>query len=197
MARTREFDTDKAIADIADKFWADGYEATGIADLVEVTGVARASLYGAFGSKQEMLHLAIERYLDTVIEAQWSNVDDGGLDGAKFMFRTFARVRKERPERAKWGCLMVNSSVELGRTDPAVVALGGRYRSRINSAFTSALERAAADGDIEGGHTEERAELCTLMLLGCFVAIKGGAELEEIERLTGRAVNLIESWRIS
>jgi hypothetical protein len=49
MARTREFDTDKAVAAIAKTFWAGGYEATGISELVDATGVGRQSLYGAFG----------------------------------------------------------------------------------------------------------------------------------------------------
>ncbi len=91
---------------------------------------------------------------------------------------------------------MVNSGVELGRIDPTVVELGERYRNRIKSAFRSAYERAVANGEIEPGHTEERTELSTLLLLGCFVAIKGGAELEEIQQLTSRAIDLIESWRI-
>ena len=52
MARTREFDTDAAVARAMDVFWCKGYEATSIADLVEATGVQRGSLYAAFGSKQ-------------------------------------------------------------------------------------------------------------------------------------------------
>ena len=143
MARTREFDTDKALADIADKFWADGYEATGVADLVEATGVGRASLYGAFGSKQEMLHRAVERYLDTDIELRWSSVDGNGLEGATHMFRQFAFLRETRPERAQWGCLMVNSVVELGRTDEAIVELGGRYLGAGDTAHRLASRRFA------------------------------------------------------
>ncbi|MGI9666667.1 MAG: TetR/AcrR family transcriptional regulator [Acidimicrobiia bacterium] len=197
MARTREFDTDKAISTIADTFWADGYEATGIADLVEATGVGRASLYGAFGSKQEMLHLAVERYLDTDVESQWAVVDGGGVDGATHMFRQFAMFRETRPERAQWGCLMVNSIVELGRTDPSIVDLGGRYRARIRHAFRTAYETAVENGEIAPGNIDEQVELSTMMIMGCFVAIKGGADLEEVQSLTGNAIELIESWRIA
>lgn len=196
MARTREFDTDAAIDAIANTFWADGYEATGIADLVETTGVGRASLYGAFGSKREMLHRAIEFYLDTYIETLWAEVDDAGIDGATHMFKQFAYVREAKPERARMGCLMVNSVVELGRTDPAIVEQGERYRTRILDAFRSAYDRAVRDGEMEPGHTEERAELSMTLLMGCFVAIKGGADVEEIQRLTGHAIALIESWRL-
>ncbi len=195
MARTREFDTDEAIAQIAETFWADGYEATGVAELVEATGVGRASLYGAFGSKREMLHRAIDFYLSHHIEDLWSPVDGGGLDGAKRMFVQFASVLEAKPERARMGCLLVNSAVELGRTDSEVVALSERYRTRMRDAFRSAYERAVVDGDMDGGHAEERAELSMLLLMGCFVSIKSGAPLEEIQRLTTHATDLIDSWR--
>ncbi|MCP3976060.1 MAG: TetR/AcrR family transcriptional regulator [bacterium] len=195
MARTREFDTDEAIAQIAEAFWAEGYEATGIAELVDATGVGRASLYGAFGSKREMLHRAIDFYLSHHIEDQWSPVDGGGLDGAKRMFGQFAYVLEAKPDRARMGCLLVNSAVELGRTDSEVVALSERYRTRMRDAFRSAYERAVVDGDMDGGHAEERAELSMLLLMGCFVSIKSGAPLEEIQRLTTHATDLIDSWR--
>ena len=76
----------------------------------------------------------------------------------------------------------------------AIAAADDAFRSWSR---TTAYERAVADGEMVPGTVEERAELSTLLLLGCFVVIKGGAELEEIQRLTGRAVDLIESWRIA
>ncbi len=197
MARTREFNTDKAIADMAQKFWADGYEATGVAELVAATGVGRASLYAAFESKQTMLHRAVERYLDIEVERQWSEVDNGGLEGAKHMFRQFARLREQRPDRAQWGCLMVNSLVELGRIDPEIVELGGRYRNRLRLAFRSAYVAAIENGEIAEGRVDEQVELSTMMILGCFVAIKGGADLDEVQSLTDNAIALVDSWALN
>ncbi len=36
-------------------FWRKGYEATSIDDLVQATGINRASMYGTFGSKEGLL----------------------------------------------------------------------------------------------------------------------------------------------
>lgn len=69
MARTRDYDIDEVTETIALKFWADGYEATGISELVETTGVGRASLYAAFGSKREMLDASIDWYLRTALRS--------------------------------------------------------------------------------------------------------------------------------
>ena len=49
MARPREFDTEVAIAKIADVFWGSGVEATSITDLEDATGLARARLYAGAG----------------------------------------------------------------------------------------------------------------------------------------------------
>ena len=194
MARPREFDTGVAIADIADRFWSDGYEATGISDLVEATGVARASLYGAFGSKSEMLHLAIDHYITHDIERIVSTVDHGGIDAIAGWFRRFAWVREHKPEMALRGCLVVNSIVELGDSDGIVVDLSERYRNRIRHAFRTALE-AAAENDEFDGDIEATTELALLMLMGLYINIKSGADLEKIRRLSGIAASTAESWR--
>ena len=195
MARPREFDIDKAIEDMSEQFWAHGYEGTGITDLEEKTGLARASLYAAFGSKQNMLHQSIDFYLDNRIEMIISPIDDSGLEGAADFFRRFAKVVEMKPERAAMGCLVVNSVVELGRTDSGVTRRAERYRTRIRSAFRSALDKAAEDGDVEG-HVSERADLAYMMLMGLYVSVKGGASLDEVKALSDVAVNVVESWRV-
>ena len=195
MARTREFDTDQAIEAIAEQFWAGGYEATGIADLVEATGVGRASLYGAFGSKHDMLLKAIDFYLVERIEKMVEPVEAGGLDAASSIFRQFAFIRETMPERAQMGCLMVNASVELSSSDPEVAALAERFRDRHRRAFRTALTQAVEDGEIVGP-IEDRVDIATMLVLGLFVAIRGAAPLEEVKRLSDAAASVVESWRV-
>lgn len=194
MPRTREFDLTEATRDIAEKFWADGYEATGITELVEATGVGRASLYAAFGSKRAMLDRAIDWYLAERIEPLTAPIFGGGLAGVAGMFHRFAWAREHKPDVAQMGCLMVNSIVELGGDDPGVASHADRYRARIVEAFSSALEQAVVEGEIDGD-VEQRAETAYLLLMGLYISIKSGAQLEEIQRLCRHAVAVVESWR--
>ena len=196
MARTREFDTDKVIEEIAEKFWARGYEATGIADLVEATGVGRASLYGAFGSKREMLSQAIDWYMEEWIEKMVASVETGGLDGAESIFRQFAVIRATDPGRAMMGCLVVNTSVELAMSDPEIAKLAARYRARHRRAFEIALTKAVENGEIIGP-IEDKVDVATMLLLGMFVTIRGGATSEEVTGLADSAVGVLESWRMN
>jgi TetR/AcrR family transcriptional regulator, transcriptional repressor for nem operon len=51
MARTKEFDPDKALAAAVNVFWRSGYEQTSLDALMKGMGVARQSLYDTFGDK--------------------------------------------------------------------------------------------------------------------------------------------------
>lgn len=195
MARPREFDTVTAIESICEKFWADGYETTSITDLEGATGLARARLYAAFGSKRQMLHEALDFYLERRVDQLFRQVDNGGLASVASLFRVFARIANEQPARAATGCLVVNSVVELGREDPHVAARADRYRRRVRGAFRSALEKEAEDGRV-AEDVETLADLAFMMLMGLFVSVKGGAPPEEITRLCAVAIHTVESWQV-
>ena len=92
------------------------------------------------------------------------------------------------------GCLVVNTMVELGRSEPEIEARSDRYRLRVRESFRSALERDAAKGRL-AGNPESLADLAYVMLMGLYVTVKAGAPLEEINRLCGIAIEAVESWR--
>src|SRR5690348_5654624 len=62
MGRPKNFEPDVAIERAMQAFWTNGYAATSPAELAEATGVAKGSLYHAFGSKRELFGKALERY---------------------------------------------------------------------------------------------------------------------------------------
>ena len=51
MARQREFDREEVLDRALEAFWARGYEATSIQELVDCMGLQRGSLYNTFGDK--------------------------------------------------------------------------------------------------------------------------------------------------
>src|SRR5271166_3984741 len=64
MARPREFDEEAVLDAAVQCFWAHGYEATSVRDLIEKTGITGASLYNAFGDKRALYQKALDHYVE-------------------------------------------------------------------------------------------------------------------------------------
>ena len=64
MAGVKQFDEGAVLDEMMKVFWARGYEATSIDELVKATGLKRGSLYNAFGDKDQMFLAAVNRYRD-------------------------------------------------------------------------------------------------------------------------------------
>ena len=63
--RPREFDRGQALEKAMRLFWSRGYDAISMADLRAELGITQASLYAAFGSKEQLFREAVELYRRT------------------------------------------------------------------------------------------------------------------------------------
>ncbi len=66
--RHRSFDIDEALDGALEVFWLKGYAATSVDDLCQNMAIGRSSLYQAFGSKPQLLEIAIDRYAERSAE---------------------------------------------------------------------------------------------------------------------------------
>jgi AcrR family transcriptional regulator len=62
MARTKEFDPDKALKIAVSVFWRLGYEHTSLETLMREMGISKQSLYDTFGDKRSIYFRAMSRY---------------------------------------------------------------------------------------------------------------------------------------
>jgi AcrR family transcriptional regulator len=60
--RPRTFDPDTALRQALDLFWERGYEGTSLGDLAQAMGIASASIYACFGSKEELFRQVMALY---------------------------------------------------------------------------------------------------------------------------------------
>jgi AcrR family transcriptional regulator len=60
--RPRTFDPDTALRQALDLFWERGYEGTSLNDLAQAMGIASASIYACFGSKEELFRQVMALY---------------------------------------------------------------------------------------------------------------------------------------
>ena len=62
MGRPKNFERTTVIRQALEAFWANGYAATSLRDLTEVTGLNKKSLYNEFGSKEKLFNITLDYY---------------------------------------------------------------------------------------------------------------------------------------
>ncbi|WP_345154984.1 TetR/AcrR family transcriptional regulator [Nonomuraea rubra] len=60
--RPRGFDADEALEQAMLLFWEHGYEGVSLTDLTRAMGIAKTSMYAAFGDKEDLFRKALQRY---------------------------------------------------------------------------------------------------------------------------------------
>jgi TetR/AcrR family transcriptional repressor of nem operon len=148
MARPREFDVAAALDRALDVFWTKGYEATSLDDLCTAAGLARSSLYAAFGSKRHLLLRSVDRYTDLRIPSIVAT-----LSQPVPVREAFGRLLAELVDRivagsGRRGCFLGNCAAELPRNDRAALACVRRGLARTEEAFRDALIRGKARGEL-------------------------------------------------
>lgn len=188
MARPREFDVGQALERAMEVFWAKGYEATSLHDLVGAMGLSRSSFYDTFGSKHELYLSALDRYIKTAGErGALALIDraDSAKAGIAAVFDHYIDQMVGQDERR--GCFVVNCAVELAPHDPAAAARCRAGIARTEDAFYRAVRRGQESGEIRADRDARAlARYLASNLNGLLVMAKADpdrAALEDVVRL--------------
>ena len=131
------------------EFWARGYRATSVDDLVRATGVKPGSLYSAFpGGKHALLMGSLERYSRLVVPEKLGDLSGPGASLAEVRAYFDGLVSDLLSPEGRQGCLLVNSAIENAAADPAVAAVVRGHHARLEHCFTAALRTAQRRGEI-------------------------------------------------
>lgn len=149
-------------------FWAQGYDATSVKDLVARTGITAASLYNAFGDKRTLYQKALDRYVDASISDRIRRCEAlPPLAAIEAFFREIlARSINDRDHK---GCMLVNAALDVAPHDPRFRKVIAAVLSRIEAFFLQRVEAGQADGTIT--RTQAAATLAQ-HLLGILMGIR-------------------------
>jgi TetR/AcrR family transcriptional repressor of nem operon len=147
MARPREFDEAAVLSAAVRCFWARGYEATSVRDLIAQTGVTGASLYNAFGDKRALYQKALDHYLDESVAARFRRC--GAMAPRDAIHAFFAEIlaRSLGDPECK-GCMLVNAALEVAPHDPEFRQAVAQVLVEIETFFRQCVEKGQADGTI-------------------------------------------------
>ncbi|MBD3551974.1 MULTISPECIES: TetR/AcrR family transcriptional regulator [Streptomyces] len=180
--RPRSFDREDALRKATLAFWEQGYEATSIADLTRVMGIAAPSLYAAFGDKRTLFGEVVEVYATLY----------GGFGGRALAEEPtarsgFARMLREaareytvagRPR----GCMVLCAAENCSSGE--VVAVLRDHRLRNVAEFTRLIQKDVGAGVLPPGtDAAALARHTAAVIQGMSQQARDGAGREELESL--------------
>lgn len=195
MPDVKHFDPDQAVGTVVGLLWQHGWSSTGIADVVEATGVSRSSLYATFGSKDDLCLVAVRRYLAEQVDPAFGALAAGGT-GLPDLVAFFGRLITARcvGPRARWGCLATNLQTTSDRISPDVAEVLAIHQRRLLEALTAALttarDREQLRGDVD---IPAVAEHLALVAQGINVRSRAGADPRAMRRAVAAALGALRA----
>ncbi|MCC3318169.1 TetR/AcrR family transcriptional regulator [Nocardia africana] len=179
MARPKQFDEPQAVDAAMRAFWSAGYEGTSTQDLCAATGLGRSSIYNTFTSKHDLFERALRRYMESKNADTFELLDGPGSVREKIEALLWRVV--DAPEDDPLGCLVVNTTVEMGPRDPEVAAMLRADLDRRMSALVAVIRGGQSSGEIDGrADPSDLAQFVVATIGGMRVAARGGASRETL-----------------
>lgn len=136
--------SERLLAVAAQLFCREGIHATGVDRILAEAGVAKATLYRNFGSKEKLI-AAVLRYEGE----QWRHwffdvLDERGVGGRDALLAMFDILGVWFRMDTYYGCAFINAVGEHDKTDPAVRALALEHKRAILQRIQAEAEAAGA-----------------------------------------------------
>ncbi|WP_299409958.1 TetR/AcrR family transcriptional regulator [uncultured Roseobacter sp.] len=146
MPRRPTYDRDDLIDRARDLFWRQGWAGTSLKDLESELQMKPGSFYAAFGSKEGLFALALERYLrdgTARLAALASEV------GALKALESFPKRVIESVDAPSKACMLSKTFLELQGHRHPLAQKADAYLSEMEKSFADLFAQAQSDGDID------------------------------------------------
>ncbi len=192
VGRPREFDVDEVLDAAMHAFWARGYEATSLRDLMEATGLHKGSLYQAFGDKHQLFLRALERYLAEMRRQKTEMLATAStpLEALSLTGHAMIEIADADASSPK-GCMALNTLVELAPHDPQVQRIMMAHVDSMRRSLEEVVAAAQAAGELR---TQPSPAAITQMMMtfmsGIGANLKGILSKEEAHALFDQQIEM-------
>lgn len=146
----KQFDRDAVLERAMHTFWARGYEATSIQDLVKRTGVNRASLYATYGDKHALFLASLRMYDEQRRRRMLAELEAtfAPLEAVRRLFMAFAEGVDSDRNSPTDGCFLTNTALELSAKDREARTIVAKAQLEVEAFFERIVRQGQARGDV-------------------------------------------------
>lgn len=192
MPWEKSFDTDRAIDRATEVFWAKGYEATSLTDLLTAMGINKGSFYNAFGSKKKLFTESLLKY-DREQRIEFFGGLSAMNDPVAAITELFNEiVSQSQTDKEKKGCFLVNTALDLPNHDKATNTSVIKGFEEVVIFFKEQIKQGQSSGVIPAGKDlQVTANGLFALLVGLRVLSRGGYNREGLNAIRSQAIDLI------
>ena len=143
----KQFDTEVALTKAMEVFWAQGYEAASLSELMKKMGIGKKSLYDTFGNKKSLFIKALEHYALTNVSQMRDRLlsEGSALENLKQLLLEW-QERHSQP--GSCGCMFGTNIADFTTEDEEVARLLRSYLQQVEDLFCTAFTKAKDAGEI-------------------------------------------------
>jgi len=129
-------------------FWAKGFTATSLEDILEATGLGSGSFYHAFkGGKKELFRKAIQQRRE--VFKQFREELEHSKAPVELIKDFFRSMAKDDKETHLLGCIIVNTVVEMACLDSELEEEAITILKEVEQFFTATIRKAQKNGTLK------------------------------------------------
>jgi AcrR family transcriptional regulator len=182
--RPREFDREQALQKAMRLFWSRGYDAISMADLRAALGITQASLYAAFGSKEQLFREAVDLYRQTAGFSTTDALAKGANAREAIHAMLQAAVDAFSAPDAPGGCLLILGATNCAVENKAVQDHLLSVRRQMSHSILDRLKQGQQDGDVpKRAPVAALTAYCSTVLHGLALQSRDGASRKTLTQV--------------
>lgn len=189
----KQFETEVALSKAMEVFWAHGYEAASLSELLKNMGIGKKSLYDTFGNKQSLFLKALDYYARTTLRdiSDRLNAEGSPLGNLKHLLKDWQIMHSQS---GSCGCMLGTNIADFNTHDEEIAKVMRTYLRQVEDVFTTTLTHAQSQGELSSTvHPRHMAQLLLCTTQGMALL---GRVMEDDTLLDGTveaAMSLLES----
>ncbi len=170
-------------------FWSLGYDATSMADLRLGLGITQASLYAAFGSKEQLFHEAVDLYRRTAGLSTARALAEGSSAREAIHAMLQAAADAYTAPGAPGGCLVILGAINCVTENKAIQGHLLSIRRQVSQSILDRLKEGQHDGDVpKAAPVVALAAYYSTVLYGMALQSRDGASRKTLTQVVEFAV---------
>lgn len=188
------YDPDETLETAMKLFWASGYDATSLDDILNAARISKSSFYHMFGNKYKLFERCLNRYCEQEIAMLEEGLQQSstGRDFIEtFFYDLIESVRQKNGQYM--GSFVTNTVYEFAGRDDNIAKMISNATTKFNQLLQQAIEKGQTEGVITTAKSSSTlASFLMSSIAGIRTMISAQVEAEQLEEIVDLTLAVLD-----